>query len=43
MKNIIHITRPELTEEERAKRLDEIKQATKKLILAVEKERKRKT
>lgn len=42
MKNIIHISRPELTEEERAKRLDEIKQATKKLILAVEKERKRK-
>lgn len=43
MKNIIHINRPELTEEERAKRREEIKQATKKLILAVEKERKRKT
>lgn len=37
MKAIIHITRPELTDEERAKRMKDIKQAAMQLILATEK------
>lgn len=37
---IIHIRRPELTEAERAKRMEEIKQAAVDLVLAAEKQRR---
>lgn len=37
MGNIIHIQRPELTPEERAKRMEAIKKATVQLVLAAEK------
>lgn len=37
MKVIVHITRPELTDEERAKRMEDIKQAAVRLILETEK------
>ena len=36
MGNIIIVHRPELTEEERARRMEEIKQATVKLVIATE-------
>ena len=37
MRNIVHIYRPELTPEERAKRMEAIKKATVKLVIAAEK------
>lgn len=40
MNAIIHINRPELTAEERAKRMEEIKQAATKLLIAAEKNKK---
>lgn len=40
MKAITHINRPELTAEERAKRMEEIKQAAVRLVLAAEKRKK---
>ena len=39
MKAIVHINRPVLTAEERAKRMEEIKTAAKRLLVANEKER----
>lgn len=39
---ITHVTRPELTEAERAKRMTEIKQAAVNLVLATERERRTK-
>lgn len=36
---IIHISRPELTPEERAKRMDAIKQAAVRLVIATEKKK----
>jgi hypothetical protein len=43
MSAIITIHRPELTAEERAKRMKEIKQAAARLVLETEKAKKRKT
>jgi hypothetical protein len=43
MSAIITIHRPELTAEERAKRMKEIKQAAVRLVLETEKAKKRKT
>lgn len=40
--NTISVTRPVLTEEERAKRMEEIKQATIKLVLETERAKARK-
>ena len=40
MKAVIHITRPELSEVERAKRMEEIKRATVRLVIATEKNRR---
>lgn len=40
--NIIHVTRPELSPEERAQRMEQIKQAAVDLILATEKAKKAK-
>ena len=40
MAYVIRIERPELTPEERAKRMEAIKKATVQLVLATEKERK---
>ena len=40
MENIIRIHRPELTDEERARRMREIKKAAERLIIATEKVRK---
>lgn len=40
--NIITVHRPELTDEERAKRMEQIKQATVQLFLATEKAKQRK-
>ena len=42
MNAIVTIHRPELTTEERAKRMEEIKQAAARLILETEKAKKRK-
>lgn len=39
---IVTITRPELTPKERAKRMEEIRQATIRLVLETEKVKKRK-
>lgn len=39
---IVTVTRPELTAEERAKRMEEIKQAAIRLVLETEKAKKRK-
>lgn len=39
---IVHITRPELTPEERAKRMEAIKQAAVKLVLETEKQKMKK-
>ena len=39
--NIIRITRPKLTEEERAKRMEEIKQAAARLIAETERQKRR--
>lgn len=39
---IVTVTRPELTPEERAKRMEAIKQAAVKLVLETEKQKKRK-
>lgn len=41
--NIITISRPELTAEERAKRMEEIKKAAIRLVLETEKAKLRKT
>lgn len=41
MRAIVQITRPEISAEERAKRLEEIKRAAAKLVLATEKQRSR--
>lgn len=38
--NIIRVTRPTLTAEERAKRMEEIKQASARLIIATEQKRR---
>lgn len=38
---IIHISRPELTTEERARRMEAIKQAAVDLVVATEKERRK--
>lgn len=43
MKNIITVQRPNLTAEEREKRLNQIKEAAARLVLAAEKERSAKT
>lgn len=43
MSAIVTIHRPELTTEERAKRMEEIKQAAERLILETEKAKRRKT
>lgn len=40
---IIHISRPELTPEERAKRMEAIKKATVDLVVATEKARAKKS
>lgn len=40
--NIITVTRPELTPEERAKRMEAIKQAAVKLVLETEKQKRKK-
>lgn len=40
---IVHITRPELTPEERAKRMEAIKKAAVNLVVATEKAKARKT
>jgi len=40
--NIITVTRPELTPEERAKRMERIKQATERLILETERQKNKK-
>ena len=40
MANIIRISRPELTDEERARRMEQIKQAAAKLIIAAERSKK---
>ena len=37
---IVTVTRPELTEEERQKRMEEFKRATAEFLIAVERERK---
>ena len=37
MKAIVHINRPELTDEERARRMEEIKRAAERLLIATEK------
>lgn len=42
MEFIVHIQRPELTPEERAKRMEAIKKATVKLVLTAAKERTQK-
>lgn len=42
MEVIVHIERPELTPEERAKRMEAIKKATVQLVLATEKQRRKK-
>lgn len=42
MKAIVTISRPTLTEEERARRMEEIKQAAVRLVIAAEKARKQK-
>lgn len=42
MANIIHVTRPELTPEERAKRMEQIKAAAISLVIATEKAKKAK-
>lgn len=42
MDNIIIVHRPELTERERAKRVEEIKRAAVNLIVATEKHKRRK-
>lgn len=39
--NIITIARPDLTQEERAKRMEEIKQAAVRLVIATERSRAR--
>lgn len=39
--NTITVRRPELTEEERAKRMEAIKQATIRLVIATEKEKQK--
>ena len=39
---IVTVTRPELTAEERAKRMEEIKQAAQRLVLETEKAKRRK-
>ena len=39
MEHIVHITRPELTAEEREKRLEAIKQAAVRLVLATERQK----
>ena len=41
MKNIITVSRPELTPEERAKRMEEIKKAAVRLIIATERQRRK--
>lgn len=41
MTYVIRVQRPELTPEERAKRMEAIKKATVQLIIATEKERKK--
>lgn len=43
MNNRITVRRPELTAEERAKRMEEIKQAAIQLIIATEKNRRSRT
>lgn len=43
MKNIITVQRPTLTDEEREKRLNQIKEAAARLVLAAEKERRAKS
>ena len=40
MENIIRIHRPELTDEERAKRMEAIKEAAERLVVATAKTRK---
>lgn len=40
MKIIVNISRPELTAEERAKRMEEIKEAAVRLVIAAEKNKK---
>ena len=40
---IVRVTRPELTAEERAKRMDTIKRAATRLVLETEKTKKRKS
>lgn len=42
MNNTVIIHRPELTAEERAKRMEEIKRATVQLVIATERNRKEK-
>jgi len=41
MENIITVHRPELTDEERAKRMESIKKAAAQLILAAERKEKK--
>ena len=41
MKAIVTVTRPELTAEERAKRMEEIKQAAMRLVIETEKAKQR--
>lgn len=43
MQNIIRVTRPELTEEERARRMKEIKEAAARLIIATDLQKKKHT
>ena len=43
MRPVVKIHRPELTTEERAKRMEEIKQAAERLVLETEKAKKRKS
>lgn len=41
-KPIVRVHRPELTEEERARRMEEIKEAAKQVVIAIYKQRREK-